>query len=100
MINIKTAFALISMAGLVLSGAAFAGEKIYTATGKVLHATDAIITLRTPAQDMEFTRDAKTKVNGELKRGMTVAVTYDKIAGRAHATEVKPAAERASVGKP
>jgi Cu/Ag efflux protein CusF len=100
MINMKTVFALVAATGLILSGAAFAGEKLYKATGKVQRATDTIIKLRTPAQDIEFTRDAKTKVTGELKMGVIVEVTYDKIAGRPHATEIKPAAERPATGKP
>jgi hypothetical protein len=47
-----------------------------------------MLLLRTPAQDLELLRDAKTKVNGELRKGASATVTYDKVAGQSHATEI------------
>jgi hypothetical protein len=100
MTNIKTAFALVATVSLILCGAAFAAEKVYSATGKILHVTTASITLRTSAQDLEVTRDAKTKVSGDLKPGTSVKITYDKVAGQPHAVEVSPITSMPSKGKP
>jgi hypothetical protein len=91
MINTKSIFTLIAVASLMLAVTASAAEKSdksYRAVGTVMHATDASIMLRTSAQDMDFTRDAKTKVNGELKKGAVVTVMYTKVSGQPHATEV------------
>ena len=91
MTNIKTVFTLIAAASLALAMTAAAADKAdksYQAVGTVMHATDSSIMLRTSAQDMDFTRDAKTKVNGELKKGAFVTVLYTKVSGQPHATEV------------
>ena len=91
MINIKSIFTLIAAASLALAITASAADKpdkSYRAVGTVMHATDTSIMLRTSAQDMDFTRDAKTKVKGELKKGVVATVTYDKVSGQPHATEV------------
>jgi len=91
MMNIKTVFTLIAAASLALAltaSAADKADKSYRAVGTIMHATDASIMLRTSAQDMDFTRDAKTKVNGELKKGAVVTVLYTKVSGQPHATEV------------
>lgn len=47
-----------------------------------------MLLVRTSAQDIEISRDAKTKVTGDLRRGAVVTVMYDKVAGQPHATEI------------
>ena len=75
--------------------AGFAAEaKTYRAVGTVVHTTAAKISLRTSATDMEFTRDAKTKINGELRKGVSATVMYDKVSGQPHATEITVAAKK------
>ena len=89
MINIKTAFIFIAAASLALTGATLATDaKTYRAAGTLIRISDTLLLLRTSTQDLELTRDAKTKVNGELKRNVPASVTYIKVAGRPHATEV------------
>ncbi len=89
MINTRTAFTIIAAAVVAFAVATFAAEaKTFRAVGNILHVTDAKITLRTSGQDLEITRDAKTKVNGELKMGAPATVMYDKVSGQPHATEV------------
>jgi hypothetical protein len=90
MINVKKVFGLVALASLVLAGGALAGEKVYSATGKILHATSTLITVRTSAQDLELMRDAKTKVTAELRQETPVSVVYDKVGGQPHAVEVNP----------
>ena len=89
--NLKTIFTLVAAVSLALAittSAADKSDKPYRAVGTVMHATDAQIMLRTKAQDIEFVRDAKTKVTGELKKGVVATVIYVKVAGQPHATEV------------
>jgi hypothetical protein len=89
MINLKTTFPLLTAVSLAFAVAAFAAEtKTFRAVGNILHVTDAKITIRTSAQDLEITRDAKTKVNGDLKTGQPATVMYVKVSGQPHATEV------------
>ncbi len=87
--NTRTAFSIVAAVIVTFAVATFAAEaKTFRAVGNILHVTSAKITLRTSAQDMEFTRDAKTKVNGEVKTGQPATVMYDKVSGQPHATEV------------
>lgn len=89
MINTRTAFTIVAAAVVAFAVTTFAAEtKTYRAVGTILHLTDAKITLRMSANDMEFTRDAKTKVNGDLKPGQPATVMYVKVLGQPHATEV------------
>jgi hypothetical protein len=89
MINIKTAFGLVAAASLALTGFTLgADEKTYRAVGTLLRISDNMLLLRSAAQDIEFTRDAKTKVSGPLTKGATVTVSYTKVAGAPYATEV------------
>jgi hypothetical protein len=74
---------------LAFTAATFAADtKTFRAVGTILHTTDAKITLRTSSNDMEFTRDAKTKINGQLRTGVNATVIYEKVSGQPHATEV------------
>jgi len=89
MIKIKTILGLIATISLMLTSAAPAADaKIFRASGSILRLSDTMLLLRTPAQDIEITHDAKTKVNGQLAKGAKATVIYDKVAGQAHATEI------------
>ncbi|HVD95672.1 MAG TPA: hypothetical protein VNE84_05980 [Candidatus Limnocylindria bacterium] len=73
----KTAFSLITAASLLLSSAVFAaGSKTYQVTGPVLEVTDSIIAVQKGKDRWEISRDANTKVTGDLKVGEKVTVTY------------------------
>jgi hypothetical protein len=85
----KTILGLIATISLMLTSAAPAADtKVFRANGSILRLSDTMLLLRTPAQDLELLRDAKTKVNGELRKGASATVTYDKVAGQSHATEI------------
>jgi len=85
----KTILGLIATISLMLTSAAPAADaKVFRASGSILRLSDTMLLLRTPAQDLELLRDAKTKVNGELRKGANATVTYDKVAGQSHATEI------------
>ena len=85
----KTILGLIATISLMLTSAAPAADaKIFRASGSILRLSDTMLLLRTPTQDLELQRDAKTKVNGELRKGAGATVIYDKVAGQAHATEI------------
>src|SRR5881409_1103779 len=71
------AFSLIAAASLALSSLAFAaGAKTYQVTGPVLEVTDSIIAVQKGKDRWEISRDASTKVSGDLKVGEKVTVTY------------------------
>ena len=89
MIKIKTILGLIATISLMLTSTAPAADaKIFRASGSILRLSDTMLLLRTPAQDIEITHDAKTKVNGQLAKGAKATVIYDKVAGQAHATQI------------
>jgi hypothetical protein len=89
MIKIKTILGLIATISLMLTVVTPAADaKVFKASGTILRLDDTMLLLRAPTQDIELTRDAKTKVNGQLAKGAAATVIYDKVAGQAHATEI------------
>ena len=74
-----------------------AAAKTYQVTGPVLALTDDTITVQKGTDKWEISRDASTKVTGELKVGAKVTIEY-----RMSATgvEVKPATAAAAKKKP
>jgi hypothetical protein len=70
------AFSLIAAASLVLSSIAFAGAKTYQVTGPVLDVNDSMITVQKGKDRWELDRDSNTKVNGDVKVGDKVTITY------------------------
>jgi|SRR6266436_2796290 len=71
------AFSLLAAVSLALSSLAFAaGAKTYQVTGPVLEVTDSMIAVQKGKDRREITRDANTKVTGDLKVGDKVTVTY------------------------
>jgi len=69
----------------VVSSVAFAG-KTYQFTGKVLEIKDNIIVVDKSGEKFEMTKDAATKIKGDLKVGAKVTVKYE---SRAAEIEVK-----------
>ena len=94
MINVKTAFILIAAASVAFAGTTSAADKTFRAVGTIQRLSSDMLLLRTQAQDIEITRDAKTKVNGELKYGATATVMYTKVAGKEYATEIDVASAK------
>ena len=75
--NMKAAFSLLAAASLALSSTAFAaGGKTYQVTGPVLEVTDSMIAVQKGKDRWEISRDASTKVTGDLKVGEKVTITY------------------------
>src|SRR5207249_8004238 len=75
--KIKLPLSLLAAASLALSSAAFAaGGKTYQVTGPVLEVTDTMIAVQKGKDRWEISRDANTKVTGDVKVGDKVTVTY------------------------
>ena len=69
-------FSLVAAASLALSGVAFAGAKDYQVTGPVLEVNDSMIVVQKGKERWELDRNADTKVNGDVKVGDKVTVSY------------------------
>jgi hypothetical protein len=83
----KAAFSLLAAASLALSTVFAAGGKTYQVTGPVLEVTDTMIAVQKGKDRWEISRDANTKVTGDLKVGEKVTITYTMSATD---VEVKP----------
>ena len=70
---------------MVMATAAFAG-KTYQCTGKVIEVKDNVIVADKNGEKFEMSKDANTKVKGDLKVGAKVTVKYE---SRAAEIEVK-----------
>ncbi len=69
-------FAVVVVALVLVASVAFAG-KTYQFTGKVLEVTDTTIVVDKKGEKFEMTKDASTKVKGDLKVGAKVTVKYE-----------------------
>ncbi len=63
-------------ATLALSSIAFAGAKTYEVTGPVLEVNDSMIVVQKGKDRWELDRDSGTKVNGDVKVGDKVHISY------------------------
>lgn len=89
MIKIKTILGLIATISLMLTLTTPAAEaKTFRADGTIQRMSNTMVLVRTAAQDIEISRDAKTKITGELRRGAPVTVIYTKVSGAPYATEI------------
>jgi ribosomal 50S subunit-recycling heat shock protein len=70
-----------------------AGAKTYQVTGPVLEVNDSMIAVQKGKDRWEINRDSNTKVNGDLKVGEKVTVTYTM-----SATDVEVKAAKAEKG--
>src|SRR5436305_8739115 len=71
-----TIFSLVAAASLALGGVAFAGAKDYQSTGPVLEENDSMIAVQKGKDRWELDRNSDTKVNGDVKVGDKVTVSY------------------------
>ncbi len=93
----NTAFSLLAAASLALSSTAFAaGAKTYQVTGPVLEVTDSMVAVQKGKDRWEINRDSNTKVNGDLKVGEKVTVTYTMSATEVEVKAGKGAKKEAS----
>ena len=88
----RTIHALVLIAALSIPSIAFA-SKTYQVTGPVLEVTDKMIAVQKGKDRWEIDRDADTKIEGELKVGEKVTITYHMTAEK---VEVKGAADKSS----
>ena len=86
--NIKSALGLAAAISLALAAVALAADAKFRADGTIQRVSGTMVLVRTSGQDIEITRDAKTKITGELRRGAAVTVMYSKVAGQPYATEI------------
>ena len=89
----KSLLSLAVAGSLALSSAAFAAGKTYQVTGPVLEVNDSMIAVQKGKDRWEIARDASTKVNGELKVGAKVTITYTMTATEAEVKADKGAAK-------
>jgi len=68
---------------VLVASVAFAG-KTYQFTGKVLEVKDNVIVVEKGKEKFEMTKDATTKIKGDLKVGAKVTVQYE-----SHATDIE-----------
>lgn len=74
------------------SGVAEAGSsKTYQVTGPVLEMNDAMIAVQKGKDRWEIARDPSTKMNGDIKVGSKVTITYTMTATTVEAKEAKGA---------
>ena len=91
----KTSVLAASLAGLILSAAAFAATaKTYQVTGPVLEINNDMIVVQKGKDRWEIARDGSTKVPADLKVGDKVTIEY-----RMHATSVEVKAAASSTKK-
>jgi hypothetical protein len=85
----STLFLSVIAAGSLAFGnmALAAGSKTYQVTGPVLEMNDNMIAVQKGKERWEIARDSNTKVNGDLKVGAKVTITYTLSATE---VEVKP----------
>lgn len=76
----RRVFLSVVLASTVLSGSALAGDHGYQVTGPVLAVTDTSITVKKGSAPWTVSRDANTKVTGDLKVGSKVTISYHMVA--------------------
>jgi hypothetical protein len=87
---------LVAAAVLWLAGAALAAAKKYQVTGKVLEVSDKLIVVQKDDDKWELERTATTKIEGDLKVGARVTISYHMVADSG---EVKAAGAEAKDSK-
>jgi hypothetical protein len=80
--------ALVLVVAAFSAGYAFAATKTYQVTGPVLEVRSDAVVVKKGTENWEIARDGSTKVNGDLKVGAKVTITYRMTAAD---IEVKPA---------
>jgi hypothetical protein len=73
----KKLFSIVAAGSLALSSVSLeAGSKTYQVTGPVLEMNDSMVAVQKGKDRWEIARDSSTKVNGDLKVGAKVTITY------------------------
>ena len=86
----KKLFSIVAAGSLALSSVSLAaGSKTYQVTGPVLEMNDSMVAVQKGKDRWEIARDSSTKVNGDLKVGAKVTITYTMTA-----TDVEVKAEK------
>jgi len=94
--KLEILFSVLAAGALAFSNMAqAAGTKTYQVTGPVLEMNDTMIAVQKGKDRWEIVRDSSTKVNGDLKVGAKVTITYTMTA-----TDVEVKAAKASTKKP
>lgn len=94
--KLKILFSVVAAGTLAFNSMALAaGTKTYQVTGPVLEMNDNMIAVQKGKDRWEIARDSSTKVNGDLKVGAKVTITYTMTA-----TDVEVKAAKASTKKP
>jgi hypothetical protein len=86
--KMKRALGLAAVISLALTTVALSADQKFRADGTIQRISSDMVLVRTSAQDIEITRDAKTKITGELRRGGAATVFYTKVSGQNYATEI------------
>jgi hypothetical protein len=84
----KSTLTIAAAIALALTVFAQGAEQKFRADGTIQRIASDMILVRTSTQDIEITRDAKTKMTGELRRGGAATVMYTKVNGQNVATEI------------
>ena len=84
----KTILGLIATISLMLTATTLAADAKFRADGTIQRMSSDRVLVRTSTQDIEITRDSKTKMTGEPRRGGPVTVMYTKVGGQNIATEI------------
>jgi hypothetical protein len=92
-----TLSAALAVAAVVMMQAGPLSAKTYQVTGPVLEVSDKVIVVDKAGEKHEITRNAETKVEGDVKKGSKVTVQYEMIAVK---IEAKEAAAPAPAAKP
>ena len=82
-------YLIVVLAVLLVASFAYAGVKTYQVTGPVLELTPTTIVVQKGKDKWEISRDAGTKVTGDLKVGSKVTIQYEMKAASIEAKEEK-----------
>jgi hypothetical protein len=88
--KLQKLFSIVAAGSLALTSVSLAaGSKTYQVTGPVLEMNDSMVAVQKGKDRWEIARDSSTKVNGDLKVGAKVTITYTMTA-----TDVEVKAEK------
>jgi hypothetical protein len=90
---------LIATALILGSLSAFAGPKTYQVTGPIVEMNDSSITILKGKDKWEISKDASSKITGELKVGAKVTIEYTMAAKSIEAKESKESKEAKKADK-
>ena len=91
---------VIAAGSLAFGNLASAAGKTYQVTGPVLEMNDSMIAVQKGKDRWEIARDSSTKVNGDLKVGAKVTITYTMTATDVEVKADKGAAKTETKKKP